>query len=123
MEKSNIEESVKLASVRQNIILHLAVIPDLIQVHGSNSLGSVSLALGKCLLWVGPTLDDYNLIQPLPGAAPVPRVADLGEQLRVVGLQIMHRPSTGELQHTVDVLKRQVATLTQLATIQAEGAR
>lgn len=68
-------------------------------------------------------MDDYSLIQPLPGAAPVPRVADIGERLRVAGLEIMHKPSTGELQRTIDVLKRQVQTLTELAKIQAEGKR
>ena len=121
--KNKNDEAFELANVRQNILTYCEGLPDLIKVHGSNSLGSVSLAVGKCFQWIGPTLDRYSLIQPLAGATPLPRVVDLGDQLRVIGLEIMHKPGEGELARTVAVLKRQVELLTALARLQAEGGR
>lgn len=123
MGKTNIEETANLAAVRQNVVLYCEPIPDLIKVYGPASIGHVSLALGKCFGWVGPILDRYSLIQPLPGAAPMPRVADIGERLRTAGLEMLNAPSEGELQRTITVLKRQIEVLTEIAKNATEGKR
>lgn len=120
MVQNKIGEALLLARVRQHIITYCEPLPQIIKTHGTNSIAQVTLTVGKCLSWIGPTLDQYSVVQALPGAAPVPRVADLGEQLRVLGLDIMHHPVKGELANTIATLKRQVELLQMLAKIQAE---
>jgi hypothetical protein len=115
MGKQNLKEAQRLASIRQNILLHCDGIPDLIKVHGANSIGYVSLAIGKCFSWIGPTLDEYTTAQPLPGGPPLPRVTDLGERLRIIGLEYINKPAGGELDRTIETLKTQLATLSKLS--------
>jgi hypothetical protein len=119
MGQNKFSDAFKLASIRKETFIYCESLPRIIETHGSNSIGSVALALGKYFSWVGPTLDEYSLHQPLPGIAPLPRVADLGEQLRVLGLEIIHNPKDGELARTVETLKRQIGLLETLAKIQA----
>jgi hypothetical protein len=111
----------ELASVRQNVILYLDSAPDLIRAHGPACFGNLTLNLGKCLLWIGPTLDRYSLAQPLPGMA-TPSVTDLGEKLRVLGLERMSAPVDGDMAKTVEVLKTQISLLEKLAILQG-GAK
>ena len=120
MLKSKLGEALHLANVRQQIITHCESLPQIVETHGSNSLATVVLTVGRCFAWIGPTLDNYSIVQPLPGAAPLLRVADIGERLRVLGLGIMHKPTGGELERTNATLKRQVELLRELATLQAE---
>jgi hypothetical protein len=122
-QNKNNELATELAIIRREIITHCEALPQIIRTHGQNSLGSVTLAIGKCLGWVGPRVDSFNLVPPLPGVPPLPRVSDLGEQLRVLGLEILHNPTQGELLNTVYTLRKQVDLLNRLATLQAEGAR
>jgi hypothetical protein len=121
--KNKNDEAFELANVRKSVITYCEGLPDLIKVHGSNSLGAVTLRIGKCFSWIGPTLDRYSVVQPLAGAEPLPTVTALGADLRAIGLEIMLKPSEGELARTVRVLKRQCEVLTELAKLQAEGGR
>lgn len=109
----------KLASVRKEIITYCESLPQFIRTHGRDSVGWLSLQLGKCLLWIGPTLDQYSLVQPMPGQT-VATVSTLGEELRVIGLQLIQTPSNGDLQRTIETLKRQVELLESLTERSAQ---
>jgi hypothetical protein len=116
-KKSEASAAFQLAQIRHEIISYCDDLPKIIQTHGRDSLGSVTLSLGKCFKWIGPTLDQYSIHQPLPGQS-LPTVSSLGEQLRVIGLGIMHKPDDGDLKRTIETLKRQVALLTKLSKLQ-----
>lgn len=121
MGQSKSEDAFKLALIRKEILTYCDGLPQIIRTHGSNSLGSVTLTVGKCFLWIGSLVDDYSLTQPLPGVPSLPRVTDLGEQMRVLGLEILYKPENGELTRTIETLRRQVELLNQLAAIQSKG--
>lgn len=107
-------EAFKLAVVRREIVIFCESFPDIVKTHGPDAMGSICLALGKCFLAIGGTLDDYTVAQNIPGIPALPRVAEIGERLRVLGLQIIHDPKEGDLVHTCEVLRRQVELLTEL---------
>jgi hypothetical protein len=121
MGQSKISDAMKLARIRSDLLLYCESIPDIIETHGANSLGSVALAIGKCFSWIGPTIDEYNLAQNLPGAMPLPTVHGLGERLRVIGFRILHTVPQGELEHTIQTLTRQIELLHELTMLQSQG--
>jgi hypothetical protein len=116
MGKQHLDDALKLARIRRDILTYCEPLPQLIKTHGSASLGSVTLAVGKCLNWIGPVLDRYSLTQPLPGQS-LPTVTALGEELRVLGIELLNKPDDGELARTIDVLKKQVQLLQELAVL------
>lgn len=118
-----LDEALKLAQVRKEILTYCDGLPQIIRTHGSNSLGSVTLSLGKCFLVIGGIVDDYSLYQPIAGVPAMPRVTDLGEQLRILGLDILHDPKNGEIGRTIETLRRQIELLNQLTIIQAKGVK
>lgn len=112
----------ELATVRSEIINYCEPLPKIIKAHGPASLGCVALSVGKCFNWIGPTLDRYTLTQPLPGVH-VPTVAHLGEELRLIGLDLMDgRNGQGELSRMINTLKAQLALLEKLATTEKEDS-
>lgn len=120
-KKTDADAALQMATVRREIITYLENLPRLIQTHGPDSLGSVALNLGKCLLWIGPVLDQFTLVQPLPGQS-LPTVTALGDSLREIGLDLIHKPNGGELARTIETLKRQIVLLQKLAVME-RGAR
>lgn len=96
--------------------------PGYIRANGSDAFGLTILSLGKCFLWVGPILDKYTLVQPLPGMPPLPRVTDLGEELRVIGLEMLHSPKRGEIHRTIEALEKQLSVLRKISKAQKEVA-
>jgi len=123
MGQPKFEDAQRLAQIRREIVIHCEGLPDLIKIHGRNAIGHVALGVGKCFLFIGPVLDQYHWTQPLPGIAPLPGVAAIGERFRVIGLEMLHCPSEGDLQRTIDALKKQVAVLTRIAANGMEAGR
>jgi hypothetical protein len=113
MPKKN-DPSFDLATLRKEILTYCEPLPSLIKTHGPASLGSVALTIGKCFKWIGPTVDQYSLVQPLPGCW-LPTVFQLGEELRVIGLELIHSPSEGELTRQIETLERQIILLREMA--------
>lgn len=112
------DDAWNIAIVRKAVLQYFGAIPQQIKTHGGNCVGSVSLQLGKGLQAVSGILDAYTMAQPLPGVEPLPTVYALGEELRTLGLELIHKPTTGELQRTIATLKNQVELLQQLAVEQ-----
>lgn len=110
-----------MACVRKEILTFCEALPQIIKTHGSNCMGDVVLSIGRCFLIIGHKLDKYSLHQPLPGVAPMPRIQDLGEQLRVAGLELLNNPTEGDLKRTADALRAQADILCQIAINATEG--
>ena len=107
-----------LAAVQKNLVSFLESQPALIRQHGKNSIGSVSLSLGKCLLWIGPVLDNYRLTYGLPDVLPT--VAQIGEEFRLVGLAILQNPDTAQIEAQIASLQQQVELLKGFSKIGGE---
>ena len=113
-KKLNEDALASLCSVRQEIVTYCDILPRLIKAHGPASLGAVTLKVGKLFQWIGPTLDQFVLVQPLPGQA-LPTVTAIGYQMTELGLEYMHKPVTGEMVRTIETLKKQIELLQKIA--------
>ena len=115
------DPALELATVRSEILSYCEPLPKIIKAHGPASLGCVALSVGKCFNWIGPIVDGYSLTQPLPGVH-VPTVSELGEQLRLIGLDLMNgRNGDGELSRMIKTLKAQLSLLEKLAATEKEN--
>lgn len=112
--KTHDDPAIELALVRKEILSYCEPLPKIIKAHGPQSLGCVALSIGKCLAWIGPTVDRYSLTQPLPGSPPL-SVAHVGEELRVIGLDLLDRPQwSGDLHKIVSALVDEVELLKKI---------
>ena len=109
-----------MACVRKEIVTFCGGLPQMVKAHGVASIGPLTVTFGNCFLSIGTWLDRYSLTQPLPGLPALPRVSDLGEQLRVVGLEIWHAPNEGQLQDVINTLRSEIELLERLAKFYAE---
>lgn len=123
MGKQTFSPAFEMAAVRKEILTYCGGLPQIIKTHGSSSLGTVSLNCGKCFLAIGTWLDNYALHAPIAGIPAMPRVSDLGEELRIIGVEFVYRANDGDLHRTIETLKHQVWLLNELAKRQAHDRR
>lgn len=102
-----------MGTVRQEIFTYCDSLPRIIRTHGGgHTLGCVALNLGKCFKWIGPVIDKYSY--PTALAAELPRVTQLGEELRLLGLDLINKPDEGEINRTISTLEKQIDLLKEL---------
>lgn len=109
-----LEYRLKIDSLRQNILTYLAGAPERLKIHGPEHCAELSLALGKCLVWIAGTLEEPNQAQEEIGCTPQ-SILSLGKQFQAVGLEMLQHPNEphhecfrkiSKLQNEVDSIRR-----------------
>lgn len=116
-KQTNDQVIADLISIRRNLIEYCEGLPDLVSHHGPDACGSLALSVGKCLKWIGPSIDQYAFGQTLPI-----KVAEIGERLRVAGVRLMQNPTT-DFDATIASLNRQVSLLKRIAKMRKGGEK
>ncbi len=114
MSKEQRDAASDLCCLRKQVITYFGGLPALIKNHRSAAFAAVTLNVGKGLEWFGPILDRYTFPHENVLGITVPKVTELGAELRALGIELMTEPNATDIERQIENTKLQLRLLKEL---------